>query len=127
MVYCPAKKGAAYMVDFKEALIDLLGAEQIIDGDAALTNYAYDWWPVAAKWRNQGKTPLKPDLVVRPLGHSDRALRLLQRVEVGEEAVVHRRARLQLDADAARQVVDVDADFVALDRSDPCAHHREDE
>ncbi|MCA9889107.1 MAG: FAD-binding oxidoreductase, partial [Anaerolineae bacterium] len=59
------------MVDFKDALIDLLGAEQVIDGDAALTNYAYDWWPVAAKWRNQGKTPLKPDMVARPQTTAD--------------------------------------------------------
>lgn len=59
------------MVDFKETLIDLLGAEQVLDGDAALTNYAYDWWPVAAKWRNQGKTPLKPDLVARPQATAD--------------------------------------------------------
>ena len=44
----------------------LLGAAHVFTNDEELHNHSYDWWPVAAKWRQQGKQPCRPDAVVRP-------------------------------------------------------------
>jgi FAD/FMN-containing dehydrogenase len=38
----------------------------ILDSDEELLTYSYDWWPVAAKWRQQGKSPYRPEVVFRP-------------------------------------------------------------
>lgn len=58
------------MIQLHEKLVELLGADRVLSEEACI-NYAYDWWPVAAKWRNQGKTPLRPDVAVRPLNVDD--------------------------------------------------------
>lgn len=44
----------------------LLGAECVLTDDTELFTHSYDWWPVAAKWRQQGKQPCRPVAVVRP-------------------------------------------------------------
>ena len=66
MIYFEAKKGNELMTNLIDALRNLVGAKNVVDSDSAITHYAYDWWPVAAKWRNQEKTPYKPDVAVRP-------------------------------------------------------------
>ncbi len=38
----------------------------ILDSDEALSNYSYDWWPIAAKWRQQGKRLYHPEAIFRP-------------------------------------------------------------
>lgn len=45
-------------------------AEQIAD-------HSYDAWPVAVKWRQQGKQPCKPDAVVKPLS-TDEVVKVLK-------------------------------------------------
>ncbi len=44
----------------------LLEPACVFTDDAALYNHSFDWWPVAAKWRQQDKQPYRPDAVVRP-------------------------------------------------------------
>lgn len=44
----------------------LLGPACVSTNDIELLDHSYDWWPVAAKWRQQGKQPCRPDAVVRP-------------------------------------------------------------
>ena len=41
-----------------------------------LALHSYDWWPVAIKWRQQDKMPMRPELVVRPR-NQDEVSRLL--------------------------------------------------
>lgn len=47
-------------------LVRLLGEGAVLPPEADLAAYSYDVWPVAAKWRGQGKRPYAPDAVVRP-------------------------------------------------------------
>ena len=54
------------MIQLRDSLVELLGADRVLDDEEARSTYAYDVWPVATKWRNQEKTPLRPDVVVRP-------------------------------------------------------------
>ncbi len=54
------------MTQLADALKIFLDADSVFDGEDVLKQFAYDGWPVAAKWRNQGKAPLKPEVVVRP-------------------------------------------------------------
>ena len=49
-----------------ERLRNEVGTGRVIDEEAEISRYSYDWWPVAAKWRQQGKQPYRPDVVVRP-------------------------------------------------------------
>ena len=42
-----------------------VGPGRVVDDEAEIA-LSYDWWPVAAKWRQQGKQPYRPDVVVRP-------------------------------------------------------------
>jgi alkyldihydroxyacetonephosphate synthase len=49
-----------------EQLKNEIGAGQVIDDEGEIFLHSYDWWPVAAKWRQQGKQPYRPDVVVRP-------------------------------------------------------------
>jgi len=64
------RKGADKLIQLRDALIELLGNDRVLP-DIATEHYAYDWWPVAAKWRNQGKSPLRPEVVVRPQNVDD--------------------------------------------------------
>jgi len=43
----------------------VINPAQIIKDDDVLKLHSYDVWPVAAKWKGQGKQPYKPDVVVR--------------------------------------------------------------
>jgi alkyldihydroxyacetonephosphate synthase len=54
------------MVQVRDALIELLGADRVLSTEADHSDYLYDAWPVASKWQNQGKIPYRPDVVVRP-------------------------------------------------------------
>ncbi|MBK8024726.1 MAG: FAD-binding oxidoreductase [Chloroflexi bacterium] len=54
------------MTRLTEALTGLLDAGDVLTSEDDLGKYAYDSWPVAAKWRSQGKSPLRPEVVVRP-------------------------------------------------------------
>lgn len=51
------------MVELK-ALV--ASGEQVDITDQGIADHSYDWWPVAAKWRLNGKMPCKPDAVVFP-------------------------------------------------------------
>lgn len=42
----------------------LLGEKALNTGQDVIAAHSYDVWPVAAKWRNQGKRPFAPDVVV---------------------------------------------------------------
>jgi alkyldihydroxyacetonephosphate synthase len=44
-----------------------LAPERVSTGAADLDAHSYDWWPVAAKWRQQGLHPYAPAAVVRPV------------------------------------------------------------
>lgn len=39
---------------------------QISVDENDLQQHSYDWWPVAIKWKQQGKQPYRPEVVVRP-------------------------------------------------------------
>ena len=47
-------------------LVELLGRGVVFADDASVIAHTYDAWPVAAKWRSQGKHTTQPDVVVRP-------------------------------------------------------------
>jgi alkyldihydroxyacetonephosphate synthase len=47
-------------------LQELLGPNQAFVNDEEISKHSYDVWPVAAKWKGQGKQPYRPDAVVRP-------------------------------------------------------------
>lgn len=54
-------------LDLMAELRALVGsADQIDVTDGGIADHAYDWWPVAAKWRQNGKMPCRPDAVVYP-------------------------------------------------------------
>jgi alkyldihydroxyacetonephosphate synthase len=46
---------------------------EVISGpdDAEVLRHAYDWWPVAAMWRKQGKAPHLPEAVCFPKSKAD--------------------------------------------------------
>ena len=50
-----------------DSLSELIGPERVISDSADLLSHSYDAWPVAAKWRQQGKQPYQPDVIVRPI------------------------------------------------------------
>ena len=54
-----------------EQLKNEVGPGRVVDDEAEIALHSYDWWPVAAKWRRQGKRPYRPDVVVRPEGADD--------------------------------------------------------
>ncbi len=45
----------------------LLGPDVVLVSQKEVDLHTYDAWPVASKWKKQGKHPCAPDLVVRPL------------------------------------------------------------
>src|SRR5919112_1949830 len=51
-----------------ERLRNEVGTVRVINEESEISRYSYDWWPLAAKWRRQGKQPYRPDVVVRPIG-----------------------------------------------------------
>src|SRR5215218_11369998 len=59
-----------------EQLKNEVGVGRVIDDEAEISLHSYDWWPVAAKWRQQGKQPYRPDVVVRSK-HAGEVSRLL--------------------------------------------------
>lgn len=40
--------------------------DRLSDSDHSIVAHSYDAWPVAVKWRQQGKQPCRPDLVAHP-------------------------------------------------------------
>ena len=54
-----------------EQLKNEVGPGRVVDDEAEIALHSYDWWPVAAKWRRQGKRPYRPDVVMRPEGADD--------------------------------------------------------
>jgi alkyldihydroxyacetonephosphate synthase len=44
----------------------MLAPEQVSTSEEDLRAHSYDCWPVAAKWRQQGKRPCRPDAVAYP-------------------------------------------------------------
>ncbi len=49
-----------------EKLKKELGAERVLTGQEEILAHSYDAWPVAIKWRQQGKAPFHPDAIFRP-------------------------------------------------------------
>jgi len=47
-------------------ILGALPAGRISLGDDCIAAHSYDAWPVAVKWRQQGKQPCRPDAVARP-------------------------------------------------------------
>lgn len=56
-----------YTENILDELKGLLGAERLSFQDEDLDAHAYDAWPVAAKWKLQGKAPYRPQVIVRPV------------------------------------------------------------
>jgi alkyldihydroxyacetonephosphate synthase len=52
-------------IDWSE-LINEIGEEVVSLDETNIAAHSYDVWPVATKWRRQGKQPHRPDAVVRP-------------------------------------------------------------
>lgn len=48
-----------------EELKALIGDDAVLMDDDTIDLHSYDAWPVAAKWKNQGKRPFAPDVVVQ--------------------------------------------------------------
>lgn len=48
-------------------VLGALPAGRISLGEGAIAAHSYDAWPVAVKWRQQGKQPCRPDAVAGPL------------------------------------------------------------
>lgn len=48
-----------------EALKQLVGPKTVLTSEDEIENHSYDTWPVAFKWRLQGKQPYRPDAVCR--------------------------------------------------------------
>ena len=48
----------------------VVGASQVSTEAGDLATHSYDWWPLAFKWRRQGKAPMSPEVVVRPAERS---------------------------------------------------------
>ena len=57
-------------------LAELLGAQAVSATADDLLRHSYDAWPVTVKWRQLGKRPYRPDVVVRP-GSTEEVRRLL--------------------------------------------------
>ncbi len=53
--------------DWLAELSALVPSDRISTEPLALDHHSYDTWPVATKWRQQGKRPHAPEAVVRPL------------------------------------------------------------
>ena len=49
-----------------DELCAVITADRVTRNDADLATHSYDCWPVAVKWRQQGKRPYAPAAVVRP-------------------------------------------------------------
>ncbi|MCL4188065.1 MAG: FAD-binding oxidoreductase [Rhodobacteraceae bacterium] len=47
-------------------ILGALPAGRISLGEGCIAAHSYDAWPVAVKWRQQGKQPCRPDAVARP-------------------------------------------------------------
>ena len=58
-------------IDLLAEMNALLGADQVDASNNGLLEHSYDWWPVAAKWRQNGKAPCKPEVVVYPESQAD--------------------------------------------------------
>ena len=43
----------------------LIGADAVLVDEETIDLHSYDAWPVASKWKNQGKRPFAPDVVVQ--------------------------------------------------------------
>lgn len=48
-----------------EELKTLIGVDAVLVDEETIDLHSYDAWPVAAKWKNQGKRPFAPDVVVQ--------------------------------------------------------------
>lgn len=60
-----------------EELKVYLGADAVLVDEETIEQHSYDAWPMSAKWKNQGKRPFAPDVVVQ--AHSaEQVSRLLQ-------------------------------------------------
>jgi alkyldihydroxyacetonephosphate synthase len=46
----------------------IVGGANVLTDAENLDQHSYDAWPVAAKWKGQGKLPYRPQVVVRPNG-----------------------------------------------------------
>ena len=49
-----------------KSLESLLGQESVSTEPDDIAAHSYDAWPVAVKWRQQGKAPMQPEAIVRP-------------------------------------------------------------
>ena len=54
----------------------VIAPERVSTSEADLDVHSYDCWPVAVKWRQQGKRPCAPVAVVRPLNIAEVSLLL---------------------------------------------------
>jgi alkyldihydroxyacetonephosphate synthase len=55
-------------LSWAERLKNKIGASRVIEDEEEVAAHSYDWWPVATKWRRQGKQPYSPNVIVRPEG-----------------------------------------------------------
>jgi alkyldihydroxyacetonephosphate synthase len=74
-----------------DELRTLLGDENVSTKESELSAYGYDHWPVAVKWKNQGKLPYCPDAIAQP-GTVSQVSRLLAWANRNQIAVTPRGA-----------------------------------
>jgi alkyldihydroxyacetonephosphate synthase len=60
-----------------EELKGYIGHQYVTDKQEALLSHSFDYWPVAIKWKQQGKIPFTPQAIVRPI-NTDQVSRLLK-------------------------------------------------
>lgn len=53
-------------MSIENQLAEIISPDRIKVDDEAIYEHSYDWWPVTAKWKQQGKQPYRPDVIVYP-------------------------------------------------------------
>lgn len=59
-------KKEASPVQIPDKVLGAVSAGRVSQARACIADHSYDAWPVAVKWRQQGKQPCRPDAVARP-------------------------------------------------------------
>ncbi len=60
-----ANGAAPANLDWIDELKALIGADAVLVDEETIDLHSYDAWQVSAKWKNQGKRPFAPDVVVQ--------------------------------------------------------------
>lgn len=53
-------------ISIDNQLAQIISPDRIKVDEESILHHSYDWWPVTAKWKQQGKQPYRPDVIVYP-------------------------------------------------------------